>query len=95
MQTLASKFEDLDIDSHDNLNSFKARIGSTIDKLDKAPPLNKYTFTELMIIISIIYFKNLYIGRLDKPSSRKKKGGNLIFEIVYNNQMLNSSTAKL
>ncbi|PAI53444.1 hypothetical protein APW68_04580 [Staphylococcus aureus] len=49
----------------------------------------------LMIIISIIYFKNLYIGRLDKPSSRKKKGGNLIFEIVYNNQMLNSSTAKL
>lgn len=89
LHTLANKFEDLDIDSHDGLEKSKQIIGSTIDKLAKEKPFNKYTFTESVIIISIIYFKNLYIGRMDKPSSKNKNGINLIFDMTYNMQRLN------
>ncbi|MEX5943964.1 hypothetical protein AB6G71_17310 [Mammaliicoccus sciuri] len=83
--TLKSKYSYL---SEKTIETIEFNLASFIEKLSKDKNKGKYSLEDLLTILSIFYFRYLYIDS-NEDNHKNSPGDNLYFAILFNNLSLN------
>lgn len=86
IQTLLSKFDHIDDDEEVELNE---KLNTFIGKLSKDKRRGRYSLSDLLTILSIFYFRYLYIDSKNTNKSKNSQGVNSYFALLFNKQELN------
>lgn len=86
IQTLLSKFDHIDEDKQVELNE---KLDTFIGKLSKDKRRGKYSLSDLLTILSIFYFRYLYIDSKNTNKNKNSQGINSYFALLFNKQSLN------
>ncbi|MCT6558710.1 hypothetical protein [Staphylococcus aureus] len=87
IQTLLSKFDHIDDDEEVELNE---KLNTFIGKLSKDKRRGRYSLSDLLTILSIFYFRYLYIDSKNTNKSKNSQGVNSYFATLFNLQELNT-----
>ncbi|PCF76590.1 hypothetical protein [Staphylococcus delphini] len=74
--------------SEKNIETIEVNLASFIEKLSKDKNKGKYSLEDLLTILSIFYFRYLYIDS-NEDNHKNSPGDNLYFAILFNNLSLN------
>src|SRR5699024_9526249 len=83
--TLKNKYNYL---NKETIEMIEVNLASFIEKLSKDKNKGKYSLEDLLTILSIFYFRYLYIDR-NKDNHKNSPGDNLYFALLFNNLSLN------
>lgn len=86
VQTLLSKFELIDEDELVELNE---KLDTFIGKLSKDKRRDRYSLSDLLTILSVFYFRYLYIDSNTHAKHKNASGNNSYFALLFNKQELN------
>ncbi|MDW3898255.1 hypothetical protein QI304_10685 [Staphylococcus saprophyticus] len=86
IQTLLSKFDHIDDDEEVELNE---KLNTFIGKLSKDKRRGSYSLSDLLTILSIFYFRYLYIDSKNTNKSKNSQGINSYFATLFNQKELN------
>ena len=70
--------------SEETIKTIEDKLDSFIDKLSKDNNPGKYSFKDLLTILSIFYFRYLYIDN-NNDNNKNAAGNNLYFAMLFNN----------
>nr|ADM43450.1 hypothetical protein [Staphylococcus cohnii] len=83
--TLENKFGLL---NKNTTTPIERKVDSFIEKLSKNNNTGKYSFKDLLTILSIFYFRYLYIDSKNKSKSKNAPCDNLYFDMIFNKSTL-------
>ncbi|HIA6847834.1 TPA: hypothetical protein ACYIV0_002760 [Staphylococcus aureus] len=86
IQTLLSKFDHIDDDEEVELDE---KLNTFIGKLSKDKRRGRYSLSDLLTILSIFYFRYLYIDSKNTNKSKNSQGINSYFATLFNQKELN------
>ena len=86
-----SKFEPIDEDELVELNE---KLDTFIGKLSKDKRRDRYSLSDLLTILSIFYFRYLYIDSNTHAKHKNASGNNSYFALLFNKQELNILKSK-
>ncbi|WP_230456606.1 hypothetical protein [Staphylococcus equorum] len=86
IQTLFSKFKHISDDEEIELNE---KLDTFIGKLSKDKRRGIYSLSDLLTILSIFYFRYLYIDSKNTNKNKNSQGINSYFALLFNKQELN------
>ncbi len=84
-KTLENKFGLL---NENTTTSIERKVNSFIEKLSKNNVTGKYSFKDLLTILSIFYFRYFYIDSKNKSKSKNAPADNLYFDMIFNQSTL-------
>lgn len=86
IQTLFSKFKHISDNEEVELNK---KLDTFIGKLSKDKRRGRYSLSDLLTILSIFYFRYLYIDSNTYAKHKNASGNNSYFALLFNKQELN------
>lgn len=84
-QTFFNKFGNIDRNKEVEL---RKKLDSFIGKLSKDKHRGRYSLSDLLTILSIFYFRHLYIDNNTNANHKNSPGNNIYFALLFNKQEL-------
>ncbi len=86
IQTLLNRFPDINTDEEKQIT---ANLNSLIGKLSKDNIRGRFPFSDVLTILSVFYFRYLYIDSNTHAKHKNASGNNSYFALLFNKQELN------